>query len=173
MSYRPNFRSLGPRFGKRMKEVGAFIGALNPAQIAALQSGEVLDVADGQISMDDIDVQRQEKEGVVVAIDNNLGVGLDVQLDEELISECTAREFVNRVQNMRKDAGLDVADRIRIGVVGQPELESAVVLHRDYIALETLALEVDTGSLPMAHVVEQEWQVNNYAGTIAIARAHN
>ena len=173
MSYRPNFRSLGPRFGKRMKEVGAFIGALDPAQIAALQAGKVLDVADGQISMDDIDVQRQEKEGVVVAIDNNLGVGLDVQLDEELISECTAREFVNRVQNMRKDAGLDVADRIRIGVVGQPELESAVVLHRDYIALETLALEVDTGSLPLVHVAEQEWRVNNYAGTIAIARAHN
>ena len=120
VSYRPNFRSLGPRFGKRMKEVGAFIGSLDSTQIAALQSGGTLDVADGQISMEDIDVQRQEKEGVVVAIDNNLGVGLDVQLDEELISECTAREFVNRVQNMRKDAGLDVADRIRIGVVGQP-----------------------------------------------------
>jgi len=171
--YRPNFRSLGPRFGKRMKEVGVFISALDPVQIAALQAGEVLDVADGQISMDDIDLQRQEKEGVVVAIDNNLGVGLDVQLDEELIAECTAREFVNRVQNMRKDAGLDVADRIRIGVIGQPELESAVVLHRDYIAAETLALEIDTGSLLTAHIVEQEWQVNNYMGTIGIARAHN
>lgn len=173
VSYRPNFRSLGPRFGKRMKEVGAFIGSLDSTQIAALQSGGTLDVADGQISMEDIDVQRQEKEGVVVAIDNNLGVGLDVQLDEELISECTAREFVNRVQNMRKDAGLDVADRIRIGVVGQPELERAVVLHRDYIAAETLALEIDTGSLPTDHVLEQEWQVNNYAGNIAIVRAHS
>ena len=83
VSYRPNFRSLGPRFGKRMKEVGAFIGTLDPAQIATLQAGEMLDVADGQISMEDIDVQRQEKEGVVVAIDNNLGVGLDVRDDIE------------------------------------------------------------------------------------------
>jgi isoleucyl-tRNA synthetase len=171
VSYRPNFRVLGPRFGKRMKEVGSFIAQLDSEQIAVLRSGGVIDVADGQISMDDIDVQRQEKEGVVVAIDNNLGVGLDVQLDEELISECTAREFVNRVQNMRKDAGLDVSDRIRIGVVGQDELQQAVIAHRSYIAAETLALEIETGTFPSDQVLQQEWQVNNYAGNIAIARA--
>ncbi len=173
VSYRPNFRALGPRFGKRMKEVGAFIAGLDDAQIDALRAGGVIDVADGKISMDDIDVQRQEKEGVVVAIDNNLGVGIDVQLDDELISECTAREFVNRVQNMRKDAGLDVADRIRIGVVGQSELQEAVAQHRDYIAAETLALDIEMGGLPSSSVLQQEWQVNNYAGTIGIARAHN
>ena len=173
VSYRPNFRALGPRFGKRMKEVGAFIAGLDDGQIDALRAGGVIDVADGKISMDDIDVQRQEKEGVVVAIDNNLGVGIDVQLDDELISECTAREFVNRVQNMRKDAGLDVADRIRIGVVGQSELQEAVAQHRDYIAAETLALDIEMGGLPSSSVLQQEWQVNNYAGTIGIARAHN
>lgn len=171
VSFRPNFRALGPRFGKQMKEVGSFIAQLDSEQIAVLRSGGVIDVADGHISMDDIDVQRQEKEGVVVAIDNNLGVGLDVQLDEELISECTAREFVNRVQNMRKDAGLDVSDRIRIGVVGQDELQQAVIAHRSYIAAETLALEIETGTFPSDQVLQQEWQVNNYEGNIAIARA--
>ncbi|MFT5087043.1 MAG: isoleucyl-tRNA synthetase [Planctomycetota bacterium] len=173
ISYRPNFRALGPRFGKRMKEVGAFIGQLDEGQIQELRAGGRIAVADGEISMDDVDIQRQEKEGVVVAIDNNLGVGIDIQLDDELVSECTAREFVNRVQNMRKDAGLDVADRIGVDVQGEPELEKAITKHRDYISSETLALELNTGKLPVEATLQQEWQVNNLAGTIAITRRDN
>jgi len=171
ISYRPNFRALGPRFGRRMKEVGQRISQLTNEEMQLLRDGGTIAVADGEIGLDDIDIQRQEKEGVVVAIDNNLGVGLDVQLDDELISECTAREFVNRVQNMRKDAGLDVADRICIGVEGDAELEGAVAQHRAYISAETLALELEVGKLPESIVLEQEWQVNNHAGKIAIARA--
>jgi isoleucyl-tRNA synthetase len=173
VSYRPNFRALGPRFGKRMKEVGTFIAELDDEQIRLLRDGGRIEVADGEISMDDIDIQRQEKEGVVVAIDNNLGVGIDIQLDDELVSECTAREFVNRVQNMRKDAGLDVADRICVDVEGESELEKAIVQHRDYIASETLALDLKTGKLPTEATLQQEWQVNNLAGTIAITRMDN
>ena len=173
ISYRPNFRTLGPRFGKRMKEVGTRIGQLTAEDIELLRAGGTIAVADGEIGLDDIDVQRQEKEGVVVAIDNNLGVGLDVQLDDELIAECTAREFVNRVQNMRKDASLDVADRICIGVEGDAELERAVDQYRAYISAETLALELVVGTLPERIVLDQEWQVNNHAGKIAIARAAN
>jgi isoleucyl-tRNA synthetase len=171
VSYRPNFRVLGPRFGKRMKEVAARIGALTAAEIQTLTSGGAIAVADGEIGLADVEVQRQEKEGVVVAIDNNLGVGLDIQLDAELISECTAREFVNRVQNMRKDAGLDVADRIRVWAQGETALEEAVEQHRSYIAAETLALDLQTGGLPAEELLQQEWQVNDLAGTIAIARA--
>jgi isoleucyl-tRNA synthetase len=173
ISYRPNFRTLGPRFGKRMKEVGTRIGQLTAEDIELLRAGGTIAVADGEIGLDDIDVQRQEKEGVVVAIDNNLGVGLDVQLDDELIAECTAREFVNRVQTMRKDASLDVADRICIGVEGDAELERAVDQYRAYISAETLALELVVGTLPERIVLDQEWQVNNHAGKIAIARAAN
>jgi len=173
ISYRPNFRALGPRFGKRMKEVGAFISQLDEGQIQELRAGGRIAFADGEIGMDDIDVQRQEKEGVVVAIDNNLGVGIDIQLDDELVSECTAREFVNRVQNMRKDAGLDVADRICVDVEGEPELEKAIAKHRDYIAAETLALDLNTGKVPVEATLQQEWQVNNLAGKIAITRRDN
>ena len=173
VSYRPNFRVLGPRFGKRMKEVAARIGALTAAEIQTLTSGGAIAVADGEIGLADVEVQRQEKEGVVVAIDNNLGVGLDIQLDAELISECTAREFVNRVQNMRKDAGLDVADRIRVWAQGETVLEEAVEQHSGYIAAETLALDLQTGGLPAAALLQQEWQVNDLAGTIAIARAED
>jgi isoleucyl-tRNA synthetase len=106
-----------------------------------------------------------------VAIDNNLGVGLDLQLDDELVAEGVAREIVNRVQNMRKDAGLEVSDRIRIGVQGEAGLLEAIGQHREYIAAETLALELSAGALPDSVVLQQELQVNDYDCTIAIARA--
>ena len=83
------------------------------------------------MTVEDLEVQRSEKDDLIVAIENNLVVGLDIHLDDDLIHECTAREFVNRVQNMRKEAGLDVSDRIEVGVEGEPDLESAVDRHRD------------------------------------------
>lgn len=171
VSYRPNFRVLGPRFGKQMKEVGQRIGELTQQEIEILKAGDKIAVADGEIGIEDVEVQRREKEGVVVAIDNNLGVGLDVQLDDELVAEGVAREIVNRVQNMRKDAGLEVSDRIRIGVQGEAGLLEAIGQHREYIAAETLALELSAGALPDSVVLQQELQVNDYACTIAIARA--
>ena len=171
VSYRPNFRVLGPRFGKQMKEVAARIQQLTAEEIKTLVAGGRVAVADGEISLEDVEVQRQEKEGVVVAIDQNLGVGLDVQLDDELIVECTAREFVNRVQNMRKDADLEVADRIHVGVQGESDLLRAIEVHREYIGAEILALGIRIGELPEEAFLEQEWQVNGFVGTIAIARA--
>ena len=171
VSYRPNFRVLGPRFGKQMKEVAARIQQLTAEEIKTLVAGGRVAVADGEISLEDVEVQRQEKEGVVVAIDQNLGVGLDVQLDDELIVECTAREFGNRVQNMRKDAGLEVADRIHVGVQGESDLLRAIEVHREYIGAEILALGIRIGELPEEAFLEQKWQVNSFVGTIAIARA--
>ncbi len=173
ISYKPNFRALGPRFGKRMKEVAARIAQLTAEEMARLQTGEKIEVADGEIAVDDIEIQRQEKEGMVVAIENNLGVGLDIQLDGDLIMECTAREFVNRVQNMRKEADLEVSDRIVIGVIGQPELLQAVQKHRDYIGAETLATELQTGQIPTDCLQQQEWKVNAHDATIGIARTPN
>jgi isoleucyl-tRNA synthetase len=171
ISYKPNFRALGPRFGKQMKEVGALIQALTPAQVRQLAVGGQLEVAGGQIGIGDVEVQRREKEGVVAAVEDNLGVGLDIHLDEELVSECTAREFVNRVQNMRKDAGLEVADRIRLWAQGDAKVERAAHAHREYIAAETLAVELKLGELPPASLAQQEWQVNDLPCTIALNRA--
>ena len=94
-----------------------------------------------------------------------------MQLNDELIVECTAREFVNRVQNMRKDADLEVADRIHVGVQGEPDLLRAIEVHREYIGAEILALGIRIGELPEEAFLEQEWQVNGFVGTVAIARA--
>ena len=171
VSFKPNFRVLGPRFGKRMKEVGARVAQLTGDEYRALQAGGAIEVAGGELRLDDVEVQRREREGVVVAIEGNLGVGLDLYLDDDLIMEGTAREFVNRVQNMRKDAGLEVADRIRVGVQGESGLLEAVSRHQDYIALETLATQILIGELPAVSLLEQEWQVNSHAGTIRIAQA--
>jgi isoleucyl-tRNA synthetase len=153
-----------------MGEVAARIGRLTAEELRRLQEGEKLEVAGGEITVDDIEVQRREKEGVVVAIEGNLGVGIDVHLDDELVMECTAREFVNRVQNMRKEAGLEVSDRIRIGVRGEEALVQAVQAHREYIAAETLALELRVGQVLEEQLVEQEWKVNNLDCIIDIAR---
>ncbi|MDA0748745.1 MAG: isoleucine--tRNA ligase, partial [bacterium] len=169
VSYKPNFRTLGPRFGKQMKAVAGRVGKLTAEDIKHLRSGGTIDVADGQIGLDDLEVQRTEKPGLVVAVENNLVVGLDVQLDDDLIAECTAREFVSRVQNMRKESGLDVTDRIRIGVRGEEKLEHAVTEHRNYISGEVLAQDVLVGELPDSCLLEQEVQVNGLAGTIGIS----
>ena len=171
ISYKANFRTLGPRFGKQMKEVAALIQTLTPAQVRHLAEGGELEVAGGQLGIADVEVQRREKEGVVAAVEGNLGVGLDIHLDEELVSECTAREFVNRVQNMRKDAGLEVADRIRLWAQGDENVERAVQTHRAYITAETLAVEMELGVLPASSLAQQEWQVNDLPCTIALDRA--
>jgi isoleucyl-tRNA synthetase len=175
VSYRPNFRALGPRFGKRMKEVGAFIAGLTPEQVKGLAGGGALDIAGGTIGINDIEVQRSEREDVVVAIEDNLAVGLDLHVTEELACEGCAREFVNRVQNLRKDAGLDVSDRIRLWVQGSDVLEAAVTAFHDTIATETLAAEISVGSLPNGEptdrsVLSKELEVNDEACTVALVK---
>jgi isoleucyl-tRNA synthetase len=105
-------------------------------------------------------------------VEENLAVGLDVHLTDELIAECGAREFVNRVQNMRKDAGLDVADRIRLWVQGGGALEGWVTAYRDYVAGETLAEQINVGQLPAngEASLTKESEVNTEPCTIALNR---
>ena len=171
VSYKPNFRSLGPRFGKRMKEVSTRIAQLTPADVKKLADGEDLEVAGGAIGHQDVEVQRREREDIAVSVEGNLGVGLDIHLSEYLIQECTAREFVNRVQKMRKDAGLEVADRIRVWADAKEAVAAAVEAHGDYIRAETLAVELEAGRLSQDPLLKQEWDVNGHRAIICIARA--
>jgi isoleucyl-tRNA synthetase len=171
VSYKPNFRALGPRFGKRMKEVGAVISRLTPEQVQVLATGGTIEVADGSIGIDDIEVQRRERDDVVVVVEDNLAVGLDVHVTEELACEGNAREFVNRVQNLRKDAGLDVSDRIRLWVQGSEVIEAAVATFGESIAAETLAEEITVGSLPDdGRTVSKDLEVNDEACAVALDR---
>ena len=136
-----------------------------------LAAGERLEVANDTIGINDVQVQRKEKQGVDVAVEGNLCVGLDLQLNEELVREGLARELVNRVQNLRKDVGLDVADRIRVWFQGDPELTAAAHGHSDYIAADTLAVEVHVDELPEQALLTQDRDINGATITIAIERA--
>ena len=170
ISYKPNFRRLGPRFGKRIKEVAKFVSNLADDQISSLLRGEKLSIADGEIDVEDVEIHREEKEGVVVAIENNFAVGLDIQLDDELIGECTAREFVNRVQNMRKDASFEVSDRIKIGVKGTQDLLKVIDEYTSYISGETLADQIQIDAFLDSFEAQQEWQVNGFDCIISLSR---
>jgi isoleucyl-tRNA synthetase len=170
VSYKPNFRTLGPRFGKRMKEVGIFISTLTSEQVKDLVGGSRLDVADGDIGIDDVEVQRREREDVVVAVDDNLCVGLDVQVTDDLRLEGFARELVNRVQNMRKDAGLDVADRIHLWLDGPDQVSQAMAVHETYVAGETLASDTTIGTAPADVSATRMWDVNGVECQISITR---
>ena len=128
-------------------------------------------MAGGTIGAGDVQLTRREKEGVVVAVDGNLCVGLDVNLDEELVREGTAREVVNRVQNMRKAAGLEVSDRIRLWIAGSEAVLSAARHHSGYIAAETLAIEIRLDELPGTALLRQESDIDGETVVFAIARS--
>ncbi len=143
---KPNFKLLGPRFGKKMKEAGAAIMALTQSEIAEFEKlgtrnlkldGEVY-----EITPDDVEIISEDIPGWLVANEGRLTVALDITVTEELLLEGIAREFVNRIQNIRKDSGFEVTDKIRVVIEDLPSVSDAVKKHSDYIASQTLALDI-------------------------------
>ncbi len=137
---KPNFKTLGPRYGKVMKALGAAIMAFSQQQINALEAeGRCVVNVEGQdceVLLSDVEIATQDIPGWVVANDGNLTVALDIQLTPELVNEGIARELVNRIQNIRKEQ-FDVTDRIVVELQSG-EWDSAINAHRDYICTETL-----------------------------------
>ncbi len=140
---KPDFKKLGPRFGADMKAVAAAIGQFGPEQISALeQNGSLrLEIAQKSITLDrsDVLISSQDIEGWLVASASGLTVALDVTITESLKYEGICRELVNRIQNLRKDSGLEVTDRIEISLVAHPMLNEALKHFGDYVCEETLA----------------------------------
>ena len=140
---KPDFKKLGPRFGADMKAVAAAIGQFGPEQISALeQNGSLrLEIAQKSITLDrsDVLISSQDIEGWLVASASGLTVALDVTITESLKYEGICRELVNRIQNLRKDSGLEVTDRIEISLVEHPLLNEALKHFGDYVSEETLA----------------------------------
>jgi isoleucyl-tRNA synthetase len=153
---KPNYRTLGPRFGKHMPQAAAAIAALDATTLR--EGGAVAINVDGRdhpLSADDVQMVLQPLEGYQVERSGTHAVALDLKLDEELRREGLAREVVHAVQAARKDAGLNVEDRIALSLGGDDELLAAVREHQGYVTGETLAtsLSLDGGG-PHAATIE-------------------
>jgi isoleucyl-tRNA synthetase len=147
---KPNYRSLGPRFGKNMPQVAAAVEALDAGGVAEqLETGAEVGIAiDGKehtLSADDVNLVMEPLEGYQVEAEAGHAVALELDLDDELRREGLAREVVRAVQEARKEAGLEVSDRISLELDGDDELIEAAREHESYIAGETLATSVDYG----------------------------
>jgi isoleucyl-tRNA synthetase len=140
---KPNYRTLGPRFGKHMPQVAAAVAALDPARIRdGGRAGINIDGQEHEIGPEDVQLVLQPLEGYQVERSGTHAVALNLELDDALRREGLAREVVHAVQAARKDAGLNVEDRIALTLGGDDELLDAARAHEDYVAGETLATSV-------------------------------
>jgi isoleucyl-tRNA synthetase len=147
MSAKPDFARLGPRFGARVKEVAAFVSQLGEDQIESLLDGAGLEVAESTITGADLVIDRQPSEGMAVAAIGGLAVALSMETTPALLAEGMAREFVSKVQQERRQAGLNVSDRIAVEWWTDDEtLAEAVSNYRDYIKGEVLATTLERSS---------------------------
>ena len=144
---KPNFKLLGPRFGKDIKIISALISKMNSKEIIELeQNGEIhLKVNKKKIKLvpSDVEISSKDIEGCLVAHGSGVTVALDISLNDELIDEGIARELINRIQNYRKDLGLEVTDIIEIFITKNSILNKAIVSFRKYIEEETLAKSIN------------------------------
>ncbi len=140
---KPNYRALGPRFGKQMPQVAAAVAALDPARLRdGARAGINVDGKEHEIGPDDVQIALQPLEGYQVERSGTHAVALNLELNDELRREGLAREVVHAVQTARKTAGLNVEDRITLTLGGDEELLAATRAHEDYVAGETLATSV-------------------------------
>ena len=138
-----NFRTMGKKFGKLMKGVAAAMDQLSQEQIAELESRGSLDVVvDGQnlnVEAADVEIISEDIPGWLVANDGSLTVALEVELTDALRNEGMARELINRIQNMRKDSGFEITDRIDVVIAPQAEVQNALDEFADYVKTQVLA----------------------------------
>lgn len=171
---RPNFSALGPKYGRFMKELKPAILALSAEQVGTLESGGtvLLDLSNGEkaeITADLVEIISSDIPGWAVASDGKTTVALDITLTPDLEKEGLAREFVNRIQNLRKDSGFEVTDRILIQVSANEIWNDAINQFLDYICVETLA---DQLTLVDGLDEGQDIEINGSQGNILIQRNH-
>ena len=143
---KPNFKALGPKFGKEMRSIAAEVQRFTKEDISKIEkSGNIsLEINGKEITLEreDVEISSKDIEGWLVANEGGLTVALDVTITEELRKEGVARELVNRIQNARKDTGLEVTDKIRLTVLNFENLQHAIQENKAYIMSETLTQEL-------------------------------
>ena len=154
---KPNFKTLGPKYGKYMKQIAALVATFTQEQIAAVENdAETILNIDGEqlvTTAADYDITSEDMPGWLVASEGKLTVALDITISDELRREGVARELVNRIQNIRKDSGFEVTDKIRVEIEATDLTSPAVESFADYIAQQTLAVEVKAVATPAGDFV--------------------
>ncbi|MEG2095972.1 MAG: isoleucine--tRNA ligase [Alistipes sp.] len=158
---KPNFKTLGPKYGKQMKQIAALTATFTQEQIAAIEAAPetTLDVAGEQLVVTPIDfeITSEDMPGWLVATEGRLTVALDITITDALRAEGVARELINRIQNIRKDSGFEVTDRIRVEIEAKPCVAAAISGYVNMIAAQTLATEIRPSNTPQgAFIVTTE-----------------
>jgi isoleucyl-tRNA synthetase len=166
---KPNFKTLGPKYGKLMKQIAAAVAEIDQAEIVAFEREGYFDTTiDGEavrLVAEDVEILTEDIPGWQVASEGNLTIALDIEVTPELRLEGIARELINRIQNLRKDSGFEVTDKIELSVGRHPELAEALDKYGDYICTQTLAGKlklVDITDMPVDQLVEIEPGLETY-----------
>jgi isoleucyl-tRNA synthetase len=143
---KPNFKALGPKYGKMMKAISAAIAKMTQEDIARFEKEQSFKIDAGgeeiSLTLDDVEILSEDIPGWLVASEGRLTVALDINVTGELKEEGIAREFINRIQNLRKESGFDVTDKIILKIQQHDAINSAINKFKDYIASQTLARDV-------------------------------
>jgi isoleucyl-tRNA synthetase len=153
----PNFRTLGPRLGPRVNEIKQALARADGSVLKAdLEHQGYVEVGGERLTGDDVEFRADQHADFALASEGAWAVALDLDVDEALRVEGTARELVRALNQVRKDAGLAITDRVKIttDVAEAPRADSALQAHRDWIAGEVLAVQLETGSVGDGHAAE-------------------
>jgi len=170
---KPNFKTIGPKYGKQMKAISALVAQFTQDDIAAVEASKGwkgdIDGTAVELDMADFEILAQDIPGWLVSSEDGLTVALDATISEELKQEGIARELINRVQNLRKDSGLEVTDKIMLSIETTEDIKAAVETNKTYVCNEVLAVDIQFGTLNSeALVIDIE---NEADAKIAIAKA--
>ena len=168
----PQFKLIGPKFGKLAPQIAQAVKAMESNQIAELQAkGSIKLPVDGTekvLTSEEVNIKVTAREGYAAAADSQLKIALNLKLNDELLAEGFARELINKIQNMRKNGGLDVTDRIKLGISDSKEINGALKMFGEYIKNETLAVALDSD---VNRKISQEWDINGVKTVIALEKA--
>ena len=171
---KPNFKTLGPKYGKYMKAIQALVATFDQSQITDVECGNIttLDIAGETIEVTaaDFEITSEDMPGWLVASEGKLTVALDITVTPELEREGIARELVNRIQNIRKESGLEIVDKIRVEVEDCELVHDAVAQFAEYICQQTLSVEISCVPTPAGLTIDKYNEVNDTPVKIAIAK---
>jgi isoleucyl-tRNA synthetase len=144
---KPDFKALGPKYGKLMKHIAAAVGKMSQQEIAKIEKEGAIELnLEGEtitLSQDDVEITSEDIPGWLVATENAITVALDITITEDLRFEGIARELVNRIQNIRKESDFDVTDQVQVKIEKNDLISEAIAKHGNYISAQTLAESID------------------------------